>query len=75
MAEISGVVTWGLGPTTGSDIEHFLLLGLNLVPPGFPLTGLLSIEHWLTGEVSAEPYLTGSLAAEPYLTGSLSVET
>ena len=29
MALIQGVITLGTGPTSGEDIEHFLLLGLN----------------------------------------------
>ena len=32
MADIQGVITLGLGPTTGSDIEHFVLVGLNANP-------------------------------------------
>ena len=35
MADIQGVITLGTGPTTGSDIEHFVLVGLNANPsPG-----------------------------------------
>lgn len=29
MADINGIITLGLGPTTGSDIEHLVLFGLN----------------------------------------------
>lgn len=32
MADIQGVITLGTGPTTGADIEHFILLGLNANP-------------------------------------------
>lgn len=32
MADIQGVITLGTGPTTGSDIEHFILVGLNTNP-------------------------------------------
>ena len=32
MADIQGIITLGTGPTTGSDIEHFILVGLNANP-------------------------------------------
>lgn len=68
MADIQGQITLGTGPTTGADIEHFVLFGLNATGPvDIVLTPL-------RGYVRIEPYLAGGARLEPYLQGHSTVE-
>lgn len=67
MADIQGVITLGTGPTTGADIEHFILVGLNATGPvDIVLTGL-------RGTVTVKPALQGTVAMRPTLQGSVKV--
>ncbi len=67
MADVQGVITLGLGPTTGSDIEHFILVGLNA-------TGVVaSVLTPMDGRIVFEPTLDGHLVVEPVLDGTVEV--
>ncbi len=67
MADIQGVITLGTGPTTGADIEHFILVGLNATGP------VNTVLTPLRGTVTIEPYLQGTVEVHEYLQGTVEV--
>ena len=66
MADINQVITLGIG--TPSDIEHFILVGLNATGPVdivlTPLQGRVTIEPYLEGRTDVEAYLEGRATVE-----------
>jgi hypothetical protein len=68
MADIQGVITLGTGPTTGADIEHFVLFGLNATGPVdivlTPLRGYVRIEPYMDARSALEPYVQGRSVLE-----------
>ena len=65
---ITGITTLGIGPTSGANIEHFILLGLNIPKPfvmhGNVLGGMAMVSHDIAlqfGSVAVAPYDVASM--------------
>lgn len=77
MADINGVISLGLGPTTGSDLEHFILFGLNggiviVVTP--TVTRSVTVNAIQSDSLVANGVQSASLTADSIQTASVTAD-